>query len=221
MRLARGIGGFLRWFVSYSGVGITISVVYLIFVLRYFVIRNPEFYYMTPNEVGDFMAGVLGPLATFWLILGFFQQGRELRNSTIALRQQSREFSKTVQAQQAQIKYDLAYRRYQIEQVDRSSLPILELEVLSCHQGRRGVLVTYLAVRNFGASILAPSLHREDRLVAKLPTLSFGEEYRFEVDLRDGARERMSVEFGKIDDGSGRQAWVVVADGGEVRVEGP
>jgi len=31
------------------------------------------------NEIGDFLAGVFGPLSIFWLVLGFFQQGSELR----------------------------------------------------------------------------------------------------------------------------------------------
>lgn len=31
------------------------------------------------NELGDFLAGAFGPLAIFWLVLGFFQQGNELR----------------------------------------------------------------------------------------------------------------------------------------------
>ncbi|WP_375690938.1 hypothetical protein [Pseudooceanicola sp. LIPI14-2-Ac024] len=31
------------------------------------------------NELGDFLAGVFGPLSIFWLVLGFFQQGSELR----------------------------------------------------------------------------------------------------------------------------------------------
>jgi hypothetical protein len=31
------------------------------------------------NELGDLLAGAFGPLAIFWLVLGFFQQGHELR----------------------------------------------------------------------------------------------------------------------------------------------
>ncbi|SDG33821.1 hypothetical protein SAMN04488245_102417 [Alloyangia pacifica] len=32
-----------------------------------------------PNEIGDFFAGILGPLAIIWVVLGFLQQGSELR----------------------------------------------------------------------------------------------------------------------------------------------
>lgn len=40
------------------------------------------------NEVGDFLAGVTAPVAFFWLILGYFQQGEELRQNTEALKLQ-------------------------------------------------------------------------------------------------------------------------------------
>ncbi|PRY93952.1 hypothetical protein [Donghicola tyrosinivorans] len=36
---------------------------------------------MAPNEWGDFFAGATGPLAFFWLILGYQQQGEQLRIS--------------------------------------------------------------------------------------------------------------------------------------------
>jgi hypothetical protein len=213
-RLAR----VLRWFTGYAGVGISVSVVYLVFVLRYFVLGNPEIVYLTPNEIGDFLAGILGPLATFWLILGFFQQGHELRNSTNALRQQSLEFAKTVRQQQEQITYDLAFRRYQIEQVDRITAPILELEALGRAPAGEGVSVR-LVVRNFGASVVNPTLHRRRSLVQKLPTLSFGQEHRFEAVLGEGARERVTLSFLRVDGTSGRQDWLVSLDGAAVAIE--
>lgn len=38
------------------------------------------------NEFGDFLAGFAAPLAFFWLVLGFFQQGEELRLQAKELR---------------------------------------------------------------------------------------------------------------------------------------
>lgn len=40
------------------------------------------------NELGDVFAGVAAPLAFIWLVLGFYQQGTELRNSTRAIQLQ-------------------------------------------------------------------------------------------------------------------------------------
>ena len=56
---------------------------------------------LPPNEFGDFLAGVFGPIAFFWLVLGFFQQGKELRNSADALKLQADELRASVDAQNA------------------------------------------------------------------------------------------------------------------------
>ena len=51
------------------------------------------------NELGDFLAGAFGPLAFFWLVLGFMQQGKELQNSVDALNLQARELAASVEQQ--------------------------------------------------------------------------------------------------------------------------
>jgi Fe2+ transport system protein B len=51
---------------------------------------------MPLNNLGDFLAGVFGPLAIFWLILGFLQQGKELQQNTEALEMQADELKKSV-----------------------------------------------------------------------------------------------------------------------------
>lgn len=43
---------------------------------------------MTYNEWGDFFAGSFAPLAFLWLVIGYFQQGKELSQNTKALEQQ-------------------------------------------------------------------------------------------------------------------------------------
>ncbi|MGX1086121.1 hypothetical protein [Pseudomonas sp. AP3_22 TE3818] len=43
------------------------------------------------NEIGDFLAGVFGPAAFLWLVLGFLQQGEELRQGTEVLKLQATE----------------------------------------------------------------------------------------------------------------------------------
>lgn len=60
--------------------------------------QNP----IKPNEWGDIFAGLAAPVAFLWLVLGFFQQGRELKISTRALQLQARELQNSVE-QQAQL----------------------------------------------------------------------------------------------------------------------
>jgi hypothetical protein len=54
---------------------------------------------MKANEWGDFFAGVFAPLAFLWLVLGYLQQGEELRLSTEALRLQADELRNSVEQQ--------------------------------------------------------------------------------------------------------------------------
>ncbi len=51
------------------------------------------------NQIGDFLAGLFGPLAIFWIVLGFFQQGEELRNSVETLKLQAKELAASVEQQ--------------------------------------------------------------------------------------------------------------------------
>lgn len=81
-------------------IGIAITVAYLTAAVLLGWGKWDQFSEMKPNEIGDFLAGVVGPLALLWLILGYFQQGEELRLSTEALRQQAEELKQSVEHQQ-------------------------------------------------------------------------------------------------------------------------
>ena len=48
----------------------------------------------TPNEIGDFLAAFFAPLAFFWVIVGYFQQGKELSLQREELKLQREETSR-------------------------------------------------------------------------------------------------------------------------------
>lgn len=50
-----------------------------------------------PNEWGDVFAGMAAPMAFLWLVLGFIQQGQELKLSTDALKLQAAELKNAVE----------------------------------------------------------------------------------------------------------------------------
>ncbi len=56
------------------------------------------------NELGDFLAGFLAPLFFFWLVIGYFQQGEELRQNTAALHQQYEELKRAAEQAENQAK---------------------------------------------------------------------------------------------------------------------
>lgn len=51
------------------------------------------------NEQGDFFAGFVSPIAILWLVLGYLQQGKELRLNTQALELQIKELNDSVKQQ--------------------------------------------------------------------------------------------------------------------------
>ena len=54
---------------------------------------------MTPNDWGSFLSGSFAPLAFLWLVLGYLQQGEELKLSTHALQLQAEELKNSVEQQ--------------------------------------------------------------------------------------------------------------------------
>jgi len=76
--------------------GVIVSVVW-VGVAVYFLFTKSH-----PTELnawGDFIAGFSAPLAFLWLVLGYMQQGDELRHSTEALRLQAEELKNSVEQQ--------------------------------------------------------------------------------------------------------------------------
>lgn len=79
--------------------GLVLTIVWLLVLLVYWLSNRPAFWELKPNEMGDFFAGAFAPLAFLWLVLGFFQQGKELRHSGEALWLQGRELQHSVDQQ--------------------------------------------------------------------------------------------------------------------------
>jgi hypothetical protein len=82
-----------------SIVGIVATLAYVAFLLWMFGGRVAELKTLQPNHLGDFLAGAFGPLAILWLILGFFQQGIELRENSRSLDLQADELKSSTQEQ--------------------------------------------------------------------------------------------------------------------------
>ncbi len=64
---------------------------------------------MRINEFGDALAGIVGPVALLWLVLGYFQQGDELRQNGEALRLQADELKNAVDQHKEMVKASNAH----------------------------------------------------------------------------------------------------------------
>ena len=139
-----------RWLTV---LGLSLTAAYLAFLCFVFNGRVVEILLLEPNEIGDVLAGSFGPLAILWLILGFFQQGYELRQNTEALKLQSSSLDAQVSElinsveQQRQL-VDIARKqfeneidtlRYEREKESRHAKPDFIFSLLSHSTGSTGI----------------------------------------------------------------------------------
>jgi hypothetical protein len=80
-------------------IGTVITIAWLVGTIILIVLQWDTAKTLKPNEWGDLFGGCFAPLAFLWLVLGYMQQGQELRNSADALRLQAEELRSSVEQQ--------------------------------------------------------------------------------------------------------------------------
>lgn len=79
--------------------GIAITAIYISFLLGLrWPVALSTLSRVPINELGDFLAGAMGPIAVVWLVLGFVQQGINIRQNSQALDLQAEELKKSNEA---------------------------------------------------------------------------------------------------------------------------
>lgn len=92
------------WLIMVFIFGVVVTLVYVTFVGY---LRRGDLHELAViplNELGDFLAGVFGPLMLFWLIIGYVQQQRELQQNTRALELQAEELKRSVEQHKELVK---------------------------------------------------------------------------------------------------------------------
>lgn len=107
----------VEWYAGYG------TAIYIGIIIMVMGARLDEFFNLKLNELGDFLAGAFGPVAFLWLVLGFLQQGRELKLSSDALRMQADELKASVQQQTALVDA----QKVALENHERSLEPLLQI----------------------------------------------------------------------------------------------
>lgn len=137
-----------------------VSAVYLIGMAVVVYFKFDNLITLDLNEIGDFLAGVFGPVAILWLVLGFLQQGRELKISTAALQLQGHELKESVkqlerQAATSEERFKLE-REARLEQINlhrKMMRPILDVQCPKIIRDSSGFTLNLVVVNN-GARVI-------------------------------------------------------------------
>ena len=108
--------------------GALVTVFYFIIIGVKVAYDFDKFLCLGLNELGDFLAGAFGPVAFLWLVLGFLQQGKELKISSQALKLQVSELRSSVQQQTKLASIAEQSLLDQISKSERLSEPMIEVE---------------------------------------------------------------------------------------------
>ena len=95
------------------------SILWIAIAGSLFLLRDEKgkIFDLALNELGDYSAGVVAPLAFFWFVLGYILQSKELSNNTQVLSEQSEEMKNQTRFIQEQI------------EVTRSQISVIERQI--------------------------------------------------------------------------------------------
>jgi len=142
-----------RWWGGYG------TAVYLGGWILVVSARHDELFGLSLNELGDFLAGSFGPIAFGWLVLGYMQQGKELKVSSDALRLQADELRSSVEAQRELVEVSRAQVQAELESAaasERHRATLLKPFFTGASGGGShsgGIHKLRFSVRNLGAPV--------------------------------------------------------------------
>lgn len=131
------------------------------------------------NELGDFLAGIFAPIAFFWLILGYIQQGKQLDQNTRALEQQE----KALQLQINEMKESVKQQK-EIALINEKSLQ-------ASYEKARPEISYY-------APCAVKYSEKHYSLLFNVHNIGKGDCYNLQASLIDGLSERPYLNFLKV-----------------------
>lgn len=224
--------------------GVTGGYGVLLLVLSAFVVFGEEgvdaFRKMSPNEVGDLLAGVAGPVAFIWLVYGYFlqgiairQQAEELQQNTAALKLQEESLRAQVSELNASVEQqkDLAITsRKQLEaaldslahekqRITQENSPNFVFSKGTISEGYGDIFFCFLIMKNIGKTAtnitLFSSKEISDITPKDIPSLSNGDEctlqWRQSIPIAD-QDHIISIKYEDAFGREGEQKFILVAE---------
>lgn len=119
----------LVWWVGH------LTAIYVGLVILVVAARFDELLALPLNSLADFSAGVFGPVAFLWLVLGYKQQGDELKASSAAL-----------EAQVGELRSSMELQRSIAEKQDRMLDPVLYVDYVNTLSSNDGVVNSFVLI---------------------------------------------------------------------------
>lgn len=170
--------------------GIGLTAAYLLSLAAYMASDWPAFSVMKPGEWGNFLGGAFAPLAFLWLVLGFLQQGEELRHSADALWLQGEELQHSVEQQRQlvdvtreQLRFESTMLEQQREEIARNAQPILRLRQTGSMGGSEGTRVYDFSLLNHGKPCTEVKIDVEAKSKMETSALPSGSKFDFNLEL--------------------------------------
>lgn len=133
--------------------GTLVTIAYLAVIGWWVSTKWSSFLGLELNALGDFLAGAFGPIAFLWLVLGFLQQGRELRLQVEELSRSVQQQTVMAEAAMEQIKSQKAALDIQIWQHEQSISPSFDVQVFLANGPFNGRTSSQVRLTNRGAAV--------------------------------------------------------------------
>lgn len=140
--------------------GCVVTVIWLVGLGSVVYLNFDKAMLLELNAWGDFLAGSFAPLAFFWLVIGYFQQGKELKLSRGALALQAEELRNSVEQQRELVRAtqdDIAFAKAESEsarlKVKKLAQPVFNVQDSGViyYQGCEAEIT--VALINYGSEI--------------------------------------------------------------------
>ena len=158
--------------------GIGITVVWLAVIVAFWIfggLKSPT----SLNELGDFLAGIFAPVAFFWLILGYVQQGKQLEQNTKALEQQERALQLQIDEMKESVK-------------QQKEIAVINEKSLQASFEKERPEITYIF----------PSCYKHSKdsysLLFRIHNIGKGDCYNLQAALIEGQSSREFISFLKV-----------------------
>ncbi|MCH7395192.1 hypothetical protein MMP66_13070 [Acinetobacter dispersus] len=159
-------------------IGIIVTAIWIVIILSIFLFTSLD-HPKSLNEFGDFLAGVFAPIAFFWLILGYMQQGKQLEQNTKALEQQEIALQLQIDEMKENVK-------------QQKEIALINEKTLQASYEKERPYISYYAPSAFK--------HSDDHyvLVLNVYNMGKGDCYNLQATLIDGLSERPFLNFLKV-----------------------